>query len=113
MSEGEYLLFLDADMELTADTLRKCIKAMKKNKDIGAIALSEESIATRFWEKVKAFERGFYSKTGDRQTDAARFFRRKAFLKAGGYDETITGPEDWDLPETIYKKTIRTICNYD
>jgi GT2 family glycosyltransferase len=50
---------------------------------------------------VKAFERSFYNKEGDELTDAARFFRKDVFLKAGGYDQTITGPEDWDLPETI------------
>ena len=101
LSRGEYLFFVDADMELTKNTLQKCVEAMRNNIEIGAIALSEEPIANTFWEKVKAFERSFYSEKGDHQTDAARFFRRSAFIQAGGYDETITGPEDWDLPETI------------
>jgi len=103
MSRGEYLFFVDADMELTKNTLKKCVKVMRNNSEIGAIALSEKPIARTFWEKVKAFERSFYSEKGDHQTDAARFFRRSAFIQAGGYDETITGPEDWDLPETIRK----------
>jgi len=102
MSKGKYLLFLDADMELTPLVLEECIEAIKKI-NIGAVAIPEKSIATNYWEKVKAFERSFYNESGDNVTDAARFFRRDVFEKVGGYDETITGPEDWDLPERIKK----------
>ena len=52
---------------------------------------------------MKAFERSFYNKSWYEIIDAARFFKRQAFVSAGGYDETITGPEDWDLPETVKK----------
>lgn len=102
-STGKYLFFLDADMELDKDVVSTCVKIMEENKKIGSIAIPEKSIATNFWERVKAFERSFYSKEGDNATDAPRFFSREAFLQAGGYDETITGPEDWDLPESIEK----------
>lgn len=99
-AKGAYLLFLDADMELSPEVLQECIKACK-NPDIGGVAIPEQSKAVYFWERVKAFERSFYNERGDPITDAARFFKRTVFQKAGGYDETMTGPEDWDLPETI------------
>lgn len=101
LSEGEYLLFLDADMRLTPKVVEDCVKVVNSNKKVGSVIIPEQSEAYTFWEKVKAFERSFYNEKGDSITDAARFFKREAFLKAGGYDETITGPEDWDLPETI------------
>lgn len=100
-SQGSFLFFLDADMRLSSKVVQGCINKISTSKNIGAIIIPEESIAYYFWEKVKAFERSFYNKKGDSITDAARFFSKKAFWKAGGYDETITGPEDWDLPETI------------
>lgn len=100
---GQYLIFLDADMELTPDVLKSCVEICNKDKKIGGVVIPEESKAVYFWEKVKAFERSFYNEEGDETTDAARFFRREVFEKAGGYDETITGPEDWDLPERIKK----------
>ncbi|MEK7090968.1 MAG: glycosyltransferase [Patescibacteria group bacterium] len=103
ISHGEYLLFLDADMQLAPDVVSECIQRIQSDASIGAIAIPEQPIASNFLEKVKAFERSFYSEKGDPDTDAARFFPRKLFQKAGGYDETITGPEDWDLPETIVK----------
>lgn len=102
-ARGEYLLFLDADMELTPDVLKACVEICSADKKIGGVVIPEVSIAHSFWEKVKAFERSFYNESGDEVTDAARFFKKEAFAKTGGYDETITGPEDWDLPDNIKK----------
>lgn len=102
-AKGEYLLFLDADMQLSTGVISECIDVMERDKKNGAIAIPEESVALTFWERVKAFERSFYNKYGDPTTDAARFFLRGTFYKAGKYDESITGPEDWDLPERILK----------
>ncbi len=97
---GKYLFFLDADMEVTAGVIEECVKVAQKDK-ISGVIIPEVSVAKNFWERVKAYERSFYNEEGDIVTDAARFFLKKVFLKAGGYDETITGPEDWDLPENI------------
>jgi glycosyltransferase involved in cell wall biosynthesis len=102
-AKGDYLFFVDADMEFTPHVVSECVEKRAQNKKIGALVIPEESVATTYWEKVKAFERSFYNEEGDDTTDAARFFTREAFEKAGGYDETITGPEDWDLPDTITK----------
>lgn len=102
-SKGSFLLFLDADMELSKDVINECVE-LSKDSNIGGVAIPEKSKAVSFWEKVKAFERSFYNEKGDPIIDAARFFTKWVFQKAGGYDETITGPEDWDLPETIREK---------
>lgn len=102
-AKGAYLLFIDADMELSQDVIKECVEICRKKSGLGAVVIPEKSVGKTFWEKVKAFERSFYNQEGDNITDAARFFTKKAFLKAGGYDETITGPEDWDLPESIKK----------
>lgn len=101
LSNGEYLLFLDADMKLSPNVVKECVVVVKSKTKIGSVVIPEQSVAYSFWEKVKGFERSFYNEKGDSITDAARFFKRRVFEKAGGYDETITGPEDWDLPETI------------
>ncbi len=100
-ANGEYLLILDADMKLSPTVIEECVSAMDSNPNLGEIVIPEESLANTFWGKVKAFERSFYNEKGDGTTDAARFFKKEAFIQSGGYDETITGPEDWDLPETI------------
>ncbi len=102
-AKGNYFLFVDADMELSKDVVKECVNVCEKKSDIGCVVIPEESKGRNYWEKVKAFERSFYNEEGDNVTDAARYFTRKAFLKAGGYDEAITGPEDWDLSESIRK----------
>lgn len=103
-ARGEYLLFLDADMELSPKVVEECVSVVSGNDGIAAATILEEPVARNFWEKTKAFERSFYNLEGDELTDAARFFRRDVFEKAGGYDESITGPEDWDLPENVKKQ---------
>ncbi len=102
-ANGKYLLFLDADMELSPGVVKECVHVAKNNKGIGAVVIPEVSVAHTFWGTVKAFERSFYNESGDTLTDAARFYKREIFWQVGGYDETITGPEDWDLPETVKK----------
>jgi glycosyltransferase involved in cell wall biosynthesis len=103
-AQGKFVLFIDADMELQPDVLEACLFTAGKTTNIGGIIIPEIPIGYNFFEKVKAFERSLYNKYGDETTDAARFFPKKIFIEVGGYDVTITGPEDWDLPETIKKK---------
>src|SRR3989338_1176356 len=102
-SKGKYLFFLEADMELTSNVLKECLHLVRKNNTIKGVVVPENSVALSFWGKVKSFERSFYNEQGDETTDAARFFDKEIFWKVGGYDTSMTGPEDWDLPETIKK----------
>lgn len=102
-AKGEYLMFLDADMELSINVVKECVEKIIKNKKVGTVTIPEIPIAKTFWEKVKKHEREFYNLEGDSQIDSARFFPKKLFEKVNGYDENITGPEDWDLPERIRK----------
>ncbi|OGE34556.1 hypothetical protein A3C32_04400 [Candidatus Daviesbacteria bacterium RIFCSPHIGHO2_02_FULL_41_14] len=101
-ANGEMILFLDADMELKVDLIEKSVKLFK-TKQIDAIVIPEQSVASNIWEQIKAYERFFYNRKGDPITDAARFFKKKVLDKIGGYDTSITGPEDWDLPERVKK----------
>jgi len=102
-SKGVYVLFIDADMELTPRVLEECVTKANRTKKFGGIIIPEIPIGKNYWERVKAFERSLYNKYGDATTDAARFFPKDVFLKVGGFDLTITGPEDWDLTDSILK----------
>ena len=97
-AKGKYILILDADMELTPDVISQCV-AQKAE----VVFIPEQSIGHTFWEKVKAFERSFYATDANHYVESARFFSKSAFIKASGYDESITGPEDWDLSEKVLK----------
>jgi glycosyltransferase involved in cell wall biosynthesis len=102
-ANGKYLLFVDADMELMPKVLEECVNKMQSAKSIGGIFIPEIPIGKNFYEKSKAFERSLYNKYGDETTDAARFFPNDVFKKIGGYDTTITGPEDWDITDSVQR----------
>ncbi|MBL7036442.1 glycosyltransferase [Candidatus Microgenomates bacterium] len=104
-SKGEYVIILDADMKLEASVLKDCVNKFKKDKNLAGLIVPEKSFGTGFWTKFKVFEREFY--VGEESIEAARFFRRDVFLKFGGYDKNITGPEDYDLPLRMKKDGLK------
>lgn len=102
IAKGDYLLVPDSDMIVGKNVIRECVKLVKENPKIKAVVIPEKSIGKGFWSRCKTLERECYF--GDTTIEAARFFEKKAFWEIGGYDESITGPEDWDLPQRIRQK---------
>ncbi len=85
--------FIDSDMELTPTVVSDVVEAF----DSGAVSVvvPERTIGEGFWADVRAFERSFYD--GSEEIEAPRFFSREVFESVCGFDETLTGAEDWDL----------------
>jgi glycosyltransferase involved in cell wall biosynthesis len=94
-STGEYLLIVDSDMILMPDVVAQCLEVARAE-GATAVVVPERSVGTGFLARAKALERSCY--LGDSSIEAARFFSRASFDRYGGYDETLTGTEDWDLP---------------
>lgn len=92
-SKGLYLLFIDADMNLTTNCLAQALKLCRKPNTIAAFI--EKSKGNNFWEKSVAFERNLYQK--EKILAGARLFPRKLFQKIGGFDEDLIAGEDWDI----------------
>jgi len=101
-ASGDFLFVPDSDMQLTKDVVAECVAVVNKNSNIKAVVIPEKSVGVGFWAACKALERSCY--LGDTTIEAARFFDKKIFWEMGGYDEKITGPEDWDLPQRIKRK---------
>lgn len=97
---GKYLLFLDSDMVLTKDVIGECVEKLEKG-EAEMVIIPEKSFGDGFWAKAKILEREI--QRGEDYFEAARFFPKRLFWEAGGYDETLTGPEDWDLPQRLAK----------
>ncbi len=96
-AKGTYVCVLDADMRLEPGVLQSAFELAEKGAE--AVTLPERSFGRGFWARVKEAERRAYE--ADESTCAARFFRRDTAIAAGLYDETLTGPEDWDLSMRI------------
>lgn len=97
-ASGKYVFYLDADMILGRHVIKNCVEMMEKDFDIAALYISEKIRSRGFWGKVRNFERSFYDGT---VIDAVRFVRKDKFEEVGGFDENLTGPEDWDFDKRI------------
>jgi len=115
IAQGEYSLFLDADMILAPNLIQGCVQQIQKSKNI-ALHIPEIILGKSFWSQVRRFERKFYNGT---VVDGARFFRVEEFKAIGGFDETLSGPEDWDLDKKFKQRgsiglvPIQPILNWD
>ncbi len=89
-----YVCFMDADMRMQADTLSEIRSLISSEDAPDALYIREVRVGKGWWIKVRNFERSFYDATC---IDALRVFKRSLLEKTNGYDESITGEEDWDL----------------
>jgi len=96
-ASGKYILYLDADMRLSERVIEECVSKCENERCI-ALYIPERIIGNGFWVRDRDFERSFYNAT---VIDCARFVCRDKFLEIGGFDENLTGPEDWDFDRRI------------
>jgi glycosyltransferase involved in cell wall biosynthesis len=97
-SSGKYLFFMDADMILSPGVAAEAVQMLDQNLDLSGLYLNEKIIGQGLWAKVRDFERSFYSAT---VIDAVRIVRRDSYNQVEGFDESLTGPEDWDFDKKI------------
>lgn len=101
-SHGDFLLFLDADMELERSVVEECVTICTSNENIAGVIIPERSKGSGFWLKVIDFERQLYVGS---KIESARFFRKKYVDKVKGFDEDIIFYEESTLPQKIEERT--------
>jgi glycosyltransferase involved in cell wall biosynthesis len=95
-ASGEFVAIIDSDMVLEPTVIQECLAAIS---GAAGVVIPERSFGDGFWSRAKALERSFY--VGVSWMEAARFFRRADFLEVGGYDVSLTGPEDWEFSQRM------------
>lgn len=98
VSGGEYILYLDADMILAPFVVESCINEVAADNKVIGLYIKEVILGKGLWSKVRRFERSFYDGT---PIDVVRFVKKEAFLEAKGFDEDLSGPEDWDFNRRV------------
>ncbi len=97
VSEGSLLVFVDSDMVLEAGIASEAVRVFRAEPKLGAVVIPERSFGEGFLARCRSLEKQLY--INDPSVEAARIFRRTTFTDLGGYDERLTGPEDFDLPD--------------
>jgi len=97
-AKGNFVYYVDADMELTKNVIEEAIKLCLLKYD--AVIIPEDSFGVGIWAKAKNLERRCY--WGDNTIEAPRFFKKNVLEKLGGLDENLGGGgDDWDLYQKL------------
>lgn len=100
-SRGKYLYYVGSDFILEPTVIEKAVEKCEKE-GYDAICIHNTSDPTiSFWAKVRKLERDCY--VDDDLNVAARFFKKSAYLKVGGYDPEIIAGEEYDLHNRLLK----------
>lgn len=107
--DTEFILFLDADIELGEDTcIEKSLNlALEKNLDLVAtyIKCKDGNQYDRiFWEKMHAFTYKYPYIVGPYAAGMFILIRRSRFLELGGFNEKMVLGDDWELTHKIPRK---------
>lgn len=98
VAKGEYIFYLDHDIELSPNLIDNFVKLIKgKKKDVDAWYIPYMIIAKRkLLTKIRNFEEQYYLKS---VVAAARIIKKETFWKTETqFDASIDpGPADWDL----------------
>lgn len=103
-AKGEWVMFVDADMEVPVETQAEILSFIEAA-SVDALYVRETRVGKGFRTKVRNFERSFYDGTC---VDGLRVIRRQLLEKVGGYDEKLTACEDWDLDHRLLAEGART-----
>jgi len=97
IAQGKYVMYLDADMILGPKVVETCVSMVESGLWV-ALHIPEFVLGKKYFSQVRRFERSFYNGT---VIDGARFFKKSVFEEVGGFDETMSGPEDWDIDKKL------------
>lgn len=93
-SSGDFIYYVDTDMELSKNVVKDCVELCEKKHD--AVIIPEDSFGVGIWARAKKLQKRCYM--GDDEVEAPRFFKRRVWMELGGLDVKMGGGgDDWDL----------------
>jgi len=105
-AKGQYVLFLDSDMELTPTVIQECVELMEGDSAIGAVVISEITLGNSLVAKIRRYERLNYENT---YIELPRFYRKDLAIQAGGFDPEVVFYEEATLAYKIEKMGYRKV----
>ena len=104
-ASGDYLVFLDADMEVTEDLFQEIIKlteSAKANSKKLSFIIPERIPGDKIYTRARDIEKQVY--IGNRKISASRIFPRDWFEQSGGFDIGMISGEDWELDRRFLRE---------
>lgn len=95
---GEAVAFIDSDMGLDPAVAEESLALLQARLEVGASVLPGLACGAGF-AACRALEERLC--VGEAAVDTARVFRAAALAEVGGYDESLTGLKDWELPDRV------------
>ncbi len=100
IAKGKYVYRVDPDFILEKNVVKQAVEKCEKE-NLGAVAIHNTSDpSVSFWAKVRKFERDMY--IDDNLIVGARFYKKEAWRKIGGYNENII-LDDYDFHNRLIK----------
>lgn len=93
-ASGDIIYYIGADFVLDKDLLERSIKKMLEG-NFDGVKIPNLAVGKTFWGVCRALEK--LMNVGEDNIEVPRFIKKDVFLKLGGYDENLTGGEEWDL----------------
>ena len=93
-ARGDWILWIDADMVLEPAVVSAAVEAASRD-DAVAVSIPERTVGQGHRTACRALERSCY--LDDPSLFNPRLIRRDFLLGLGGFDESMSGPEDTDL----------------
>ncbi|HYT25380.1 MAG TPA: glycosyltransferase [Actinomycetota bacterium] len=91
---GDWVLWIDSDMELAPDVVERSLAAAREAGATG-VFIPEASTGSGFWARCRALERRCY--TGEPLVEAPRLVRTDYLRRTGGFAVWLAGTEDAEL----------------
>lgn len=104
-SRGEFVYIIDSDFIIEKEVIEECV--LKAEEGFDAVVVHNTPDESISWiAKIRKFEVDMYKYNLDHS--AARFMKKRVYLKIGGYNENIIAGEDYDLQNKINKNKYKT-----
>lgn len=98
-SASKYIYYTASDFDVDPALLQEAFDAAERGEAAG-VYIDCLSYGDHFWARVRNLERSTY--VGSVNFEAARFFRRDAYMAAGGYDDAVPIFEEYDLQDRMF-----------
>ena len=98
-SHGGFVYWVGSDFVLESGVVEEAVRAALEEDAVAVIIPNLSDPRRSFWARVRSLERLTY--VGSGQIEAARFFRRDAYEKSGGYNPAMIAYEEHDLHNRI------------